>query len=104
MTSAAPVRLKVQLDTDIENRRGDAAFQWPEDQRRCWIVAMFCGTLLLYAARSAVPLCMAAMSSDMNWDKEIDVGLVVLISSVFCAILLPVIKNICPTQVCINIA
>lgn len=104
MTSSAPVRLKVQLDTDIENRRGDAAFQWPEDQRKCWIVAMFCGTLLLYAARSAVPLCMAAMSSDMNWDKEIDVGLVVLISSVFCAILLPVIKNICSTQVCINIA
>lgn len=74
MTSSAPIRLKIDMDN--ENRKGDAAFQWPEEKRKYWIVAMFCGTLLLYAARSAVPLCMAAMSSDMHWDKEIDVGLV----------------------------
>ena len=78
MTSSAPVRLKIDMDN--ENRRGDTAFQWPEERRKYWIVAMFCGTLLLYAARSAVPLCMAAMSSDMNWDKEIDVRTVCLVS------------------------
>lgn len=55
-----------------EKSKGDAGFQWPEEQRKYWIVAMFCGTLLLYAARSAVPLCMAAMSSELKWDKEID--------------------------------
>ena len=74
MTSSVPIRLKIDMDN--ENRKGDITFQWPEEKRKYWIVAMFCGTLLLYAARSAVPLCMAAMSSDMNWDKEIDVSVV----------------------------
>ena len=79
MTSSSPsspIRLKIDMGTD--DRKGDTAFQWPEEQRKYWIVAMFCGTLLLYAARSAVPLCMAAMSSDMNWDKEIDVSLTII--------------------------
>ncbi|KAL9978518.1 hypothetical protein ACROYT_G016044 [Oculina patagonica] len=58
---------------DSGRRKVDNGFQtWPEESRKHWIVAMFCGTLLLYAARSAIPLCLAAMSSDMNWDKEID--------------------------------
>ena len=74
MTSSVPIRLKIDMDN--EHRKGDITFQWPEEKRKYWIVAMFCGTLLLYAARSAVPLCMAAMSSDMNWDKEIDVSVV----------------------------
>lgn len=72
MTTSVPIRLKIDMDS--ERRKGDTGIQWPEEQRKLWIVAMFCGTLLLYAARSAVPLCMAAMSSDMNWDKEIDVS------------------------------
>ena len=72
MTTSVPIRLKIDMNN--ERSKGDAGFQWPEEQRKYWIVAMFCGTLLLYAARSAVPLCMAAMSSDMNWDKEIDVS------------------------------
>lgn len=69
MSTSVPVRLKIDMN---EKSKGDAGFQWPEEQRRYWIVAMFCGTLLLYAARSAVPLCMAAMSSELKWDKEID--------------------------------
>lgn len=73
MTTSVPIRLKIDMDS--ERRKSDSGFQWPEESRKHWIVAMFCGTLLLYAARSAVPLCLAAMSSDMNWDKEIDVSL-----------------------------
>ncbi|XP_031565730.1 solute carrier family 17 member 9-like isoform X2 [Actinia tenebrosa] len=46
--------------------------QWQGGKRRVWIMAMFVGTMFLYAARSAVPLCMAAMSKDMSWDKEAD--------------------------------
>lgn len=71
MTTSEPIRLKIDMN---EKSKGDAGFQWPEEQRKYWIVAMFCGTLLLYAARSAVPLCMAAMSSELKWDKEIDVS------------------------------
>ena len=76
MTSSSPIRLKIEMDSVHHMHKGDTAFQWPENQRKYWIVAMFCGTLLLYATRSAVPLCMAAMSTDMNWDKEIDVSFV----------------------------
>lgn len=72
-SSITPTRLK--RDLNDANLKGDTLFQWPDDQRKYWIVAMFCGTVLLYATRAAVPLCMAAMSSDMNWDKEIDVRL-----------------------------
>lgn len=70
MASISPIRLK--LEKNDENHKGDTAFQWSDDQRKYWIVAMFCGTVLLYATRSAVPLCMASMSSEMNWDKETD--------------------------------
>ena len=73
MTTSVPIRLKIDMES--ERRKSDNGFQWPEENRKHWIVAMFCGTLLLYATRSAVPLCLAAMSSDMNWDKEIDVSL-----------------------------
>lgn len=73
MTTSVPIRLKIDMESD--RRKSDNGFQWPEESRKHWIVAMFCGTLLLYATRSAVPLCLAAMSSDMNWDKEVDVSL-----------------------------
>lgn len=73
MTTSVPIRLKIDMESD--RRKSDNGFQWQEESRKHWIVAMFCGTLLLYATRSAVPLCLAAMSSDMNWDKEIDVSL-----------------------------
>lgn len=69
-SSIAPTRLKRDLNDAI--LKGDAEPQWPDDQRKYWIAAMFCGTVLLYATRAAVPLCMAAMSSDLNWDKETD--------------------------------
>lgn len=69
-SSVAPTRLKRDLNDAI--LKGDAEPQWPDDQRKYWIAAMFCGTVLLYATRAAVPLCMAAMSSDLNWDKETD--------------------------------
>lgn len=81
MTSSSPIRLKIEMDSVHHMHKGDTAFQWPENQRKYWIVAMFCGTLLLYATRSAVPLCMAAMSTDMNWDKEIDGA---VMSAFFC--------------------
>ena len=72
MSSSVPIRLKIDMESD--RRKSDSGSQWPEENRKHWIVAMFCGTLLLYATRSAVPLCLAAMSSDMNWDKEVDVS------------------------------
>lgn len=74
MTTSVPIRLKIEMDSE-RRKSSDGGFQWPEESKKHWIVAMFCGTLLLYATRSAVPLCLAAMSSDMNWDKEIDVSL-----------------------------
>ena len=71
MTSLTRLNINSSLRDFTRNEMG---FHWPQSRRRIWILAMFCGTVFLYAARSAVPLCIAAMSRDMNWDKEIDVS------------------------------
>lgn len=52
----------------------DSGFQWLEENRKYWIVVMFCGILLLYVIRLVVLLCLVVMSFDMNWDKEVDVS------------------------------
>lgn len=52
----------------------DAVEHWKGVSRHLWISAMFLGTMLLYSARSAVPLCIAAMSRDLSWDKFSDVS------------------------------
>lgn len=67
-TKGSYIKMKSLLtaEDDLNN-------QWQGGKRRVWIMAMFVGTMFLYAARSAVPLCMAAMSKDMAWDKEADV-------------------------------
>lgn len=63
----------LKLDKNDENYKGDIVFQWFDDQRKYWIVVMFCGIVLLYVIRLVVFLCMVFMSFEMNWDKEIDV-------------------------------
>ena len=47
---------------------------WSAAERTKWIVAMMCGTVLLFATRSAVPISAVAMGQDLSWDKEISVS------------------------------
>lgn len=38
-------------------------------ERRIWIATLFFGCTCLYAARTVTPLCMVAISKEMNWTK-----------------------------------
>ena len=65
----------MRLKIDVEGVwRGDTFGLWPEEERKRWIVALFCGTIALYAVRTAVPLCAVAMGQDLSWDKQVSVG------------------------------
>lgn len=52
----------------------DCSQHWKDNSRRLWISSMFLGTMFLYSARSTVPLCMAAISKELSWDKFTDVS------------------------------
>ena len=39
-------------------------------EQKLWIATMFTGCATVYAARTAVPLCIVAISKEMNWDKK----------------------------------
>ena len=47
---------------------------WSVVERRKWIAAMICGTMLLFATRSTVSICVVAMGHDLSWGKETSVS------------------------------
>ncbi|KAK3743844.1 hypothetical protein QZH41_011850, partial [Actinostola sp. cb2023] len=72
MKSTTTSRMEVKLKGNELLKEDMSADYWKNGSRRLWIASMFLGTMFLYAARSAVPLCIAAMSKEMSWDKEAD--------------------------------
>ena len=36
---------------------------------RQWTFGLFCGTAMLYAARTIMPMCIVVISTEMNWDR-----------------------------------
>ena len=74
---AFPARNKGSL-INMKNLDKEDEDQCQGGERRVWIMALFLGTMFLYAARSAVPLCIAAMSKDLAWDKEADVCIILI--------------------------
>ena len=38
-------------------------------ERKVWLISLFFGTAALYASRAVMPLCIVAISKEMNWDK-----------------------------------
>jgi len=71
-----PQRVEVKLLQKHKSIEEDTSEHWKDCGRRLWIFGMFLGTMLLYSARSAVPLCIAAMSRDLSWDKLTDVSFI----------------------------
>jgi len=41
-----------------------------------WCMTLFCGTILLYAARVAMPMSVNAIATEYEWSKTDSVGLV----------------------------
>ena len=38
-------------------------------EKNQWALGLFCGTAMLYAARTVMPMCVVTVSEEMNWDK-----------------------------------
>ncbi|KAH0952009.1 hypothetical protein HN011_005900 [Eciton burchellii] len=53
---------------------------WSRKERRKWFVSLLCGTCLIYATRTSVPLLMPTISKEKQWSKA-DSG--VILSSFF---------------------
>ena len=48
-------------------------FRWTDSEKRIWVVCLFFGAVLLYAARGALPITVVEMSEEFNWDKRMNV-------------------------------
>ena len=64
----------------IEDKRSTEAMldhtHWSAAQSRVWVPTLFFGLLVLMASRISLPICMAEMAQDLQWDKRIQVGVV----------------------------
>ena len=40
------------------------------DEKNIWIATLFCGCAVVYAARTAMPLCALALATEFNWNKK----------------------------------
>ena len=47
--------------------------RWTNRERNIWIPFLFLGSVLIYAARGALPVTLVEMSVEFNWDKRISV-------------------------------
>lgn len=47
---------------------------WSPAQSRVWVPALFSGLVVLMASRISLPVCMAEMAQDLQWDKREQVG------------------------------
>ena len=56
--------------TPLGHGRGLYCFMFYRFEQKLWIATMFTGCATVYAARTAVPLCIVAISKEMNWDKK----------------------------------
>ncbi|XP_008547280.1 solute carrier family 17 member 9 [Microplitis demolitor] len=48
---------------------------WTRQERRAWFISLYCGTCLLYATRTSVPLLMPVVSKEKQWSKA-DSGMI----------------------------
>ena len=39
-------------------------------EKKLWIGTLFCGCAVVYAARTAMPLCALAIATEFNWNKK----------------------------------
>lgn len=42
---------------------------WTKSEQRLWTFVMICGTAMLYAARTIMPVCITAIAEERHWDK-----------------------------------
>ncbi|KAK7100474.1 voltage-gated purine nucleotide uniporter SLC17A9-like isoform X1 [Littorina saxatilis] len=42
---------------------------WTRSEKHQWALGLFCGTAMLYASRTIMPMCVVTVAEEMKWDK-----------------------------------
>ncbi|XP_031834300.1 major facilitator superfamily transporter 18 isoform X3 [Nomia melanderi] len=71
------MQMQIPLDS-IQNERTNSS--WSRKEKRKWFLSLLCGTCLIYATRTSVPLLIPIISKKKQWSKP-DSG--VILSSFF---------------------
>ncbi|XP_071570442.1 voltage-gated purine nucleotide uniporter SLC17A9-like isoform X2 [Temnothorax nylanderi] len=71
------MQLQISLDTPSDDR---TALSWSRRERQKWFLSLLCGTCMIYATRTSVPLLIPVVSQEKNWSKS-DSG--IILSSFF---------------------
>ena len=46
--------------------------------RKVWLAGLFCGSVMLYMARTVMPLCIVSMGKEFDWSKSDTVSMPIL--------------------------
>ncbi|XP_071965270.1 voltage-gated purine nucleotide uniporter SLC17A9-like [Antedon mediterranea] len=58
--------LQITLENDDLKQKSEV---WNDKEQWQWMISLFIGTTLLYAQRTALPVCAVSVSSEFGWDK-----------------------------------
>lgn len=60
------MQLQISLGISSDDRSGSS---WPRKEKRKWFLSLLCGTCLVYATRTSIPLLMPRISKEKHWSK-----------------------------------
>ncbi|XP_033123676.1 solute carrier family 17 member 9-like [Anneissia japonica] len=58
--------LQISLENDELKQNAEV---WNDKEQWQWTISLFIGTMLLYAQRTALPLCAVSVATEFGWDK-----------------------------------
>ncbi|XP_070555728.1 voltage-gated purine nucleotide uniporter SLC17A9-like isoform X2 [Ptychodera flava] len=70
-----PSTLQISLSDSTNSKAAATVHYWSRQEKRAWTLALFIGTVIIYASRNAMPLCAVSISKEFQWDKA-ETGLV----------------------------
>ncbi|XP_018398556.1 PREDICTED: solute carrier family 17 member 9 [Cyphomyrmex costatus] len=66
------MQLQITLGSPFDD---ETALSWSRKERQKWFLSLLCGTCLIYATRTSVPLLIPVISQEKNWSKS-DSGII----------------------------
>ncbi|KAL8590485.1 hypothetical protein ACOMHN_011698 [Nucella lapillus] len=53
----------------IKDKQIPSGKYWTRSEKNQWAAGLLCGTAMLYASRTIMPMCVVTVAEEMNWDK-----------------------------------
>ncbi|XP_070171161.1 voltage-gated purine nucleotide uniporter SLC17A9 isoform X3 [Polyergus mexicanus] len=66
LTNPRTMQLQISLGIPLDDRSGSS---WPRKEKRKWFLSLLCGTCLIYATRTSIPLLTPIISKEKHWSK-----------------------------------